>query len=47
MRLEEAGISGNVLDSAVAKFIMEIIVKHGKPADYLCNKDPFTMKHVE
>lgn len=33
------------MDSAVASFIMEIIVKHGEPAPRLCNKDPLTLKH--
>ncbi|RWS31879.1 protein-tyrosine sulfotransferase 2-like protein, partial [Leptotrombidium deliense] len=43
-RLKEAGISSAVLDSAIASFIMEIIVKHGTPAARLCNKDPFTLR---
>ena len=43
-RLQEAGLSDNVLDDAVAAFILEIIVKHGEPAPRLCNKDPFTLK---
>lgn len=45
VRLAEAGISSEVMDSAVASFIMEIIVKHGEPAPRLCNKDPLTLKH--
>lgn len=43
-RLSEAGITADVLDSAVAEFMLEIIVRHGRPAKRLCNKDPFTMK---
>lgn len=43
-RLSEAGITSDVLDSAVAEFMLEIIVKHGRPAKRLCNKDPFTLK---
>ncbi|RWS08996.1 protein-tyrosine sulfotransferase 2-like protein [Dinothrombium tinctorium] len=43
-RLKEAGITSNVLDSAIAAFIMEIIVKHGFPSPRLCNKDPFTLR---
>ncbi|XP_054710722.1 protein-tyrosine sulfotransferase 1-like [Uloborus diversus] len=43
-RLQEAGISGDVLDNAVASFILEIIARHGKPAPRLCNKDPFTLR---
>lgn len=43
-RLEEAGITGEVLDSAVGSFILELIVRHGKPAPRLCNKDPFTIR---
>lgn len=43
-RLEEAGVLPYVLDKAVKEFILEIIVSHGSPAKYLCNKDPFTLK---
>lgn len=43
-RLKEAGISSEVLDSAVAAFILEIIAKHGPPSTRLCNKDPFTLR---
>jgi len=44
MRLEEAGITGQVIASAVSSFILELIVRHGEPAARLCNKDPFTLK---
>lgn len=44
LRLEEAGITKAVLDSAIAAFTLEIIVKHGEPAPRLCNKDPLTIK---
>lgn len=43
-RLQEAGITTEVLDSAIRAFILEIIVRHGKPASRLCNKDPFTLR---
>lgn len=43
-RLDEAGVTSEVLDSAVRVFILEIIAKHGTAAPHLCNKDPFTMK---
>ncbi|XP_064163995.1 protein-tyrosine sulfotransferase 2 [Anguilla rostrata] len=43
-RLEEAGVSQEVLDSAVSAFLLEIIARHGEPAPLLCNKDPFTLK---
>lgn len=43
-RLQEAGISGEVLDNAVASFTLEIIARHGEPAPLLCNKDPFTLR---
>ncbi|KAK9881710.1 hypothetical protein WA026_017228 [Henosepilachna vigintioctopunctata] len=43
-RLDEAGITKNVLDSAIAAFTLEIIAKHGEPAARLCNKDPLTLK---
>nr|XP_033811614.1 protein-tyrosine sulfotransferase 2 [Geotrypetes seraphini]XP_033811615.1 protein-tyrosine sulfotransferase 2 [Geotrypetes seraphini] len=44
LRLDEAGVTDLVLDSAMQAFILEIIAKHGEPAKYLCNKDPFTLK---
>merc|ERR1712088_39894 len=44
MRLEEAGLNGEVLDSALSSFILEVVAKHGEPAPRLCNKDPFTLK---
>ncbi|XP_034646953.1 protein-tyrosine sulfotransferase 2 isoform X1 [Trachemys scripta elegans] len=44
MRLDEAGVTDQVLDAAMQAFILEVIAKHGEPARYLCNKDPFTLK---
>lgn len=44
LRLEQAGITKPVLDSAIAAFTLEIIAKHGEPAPRLCNKDPLTIK---
>lgn len=43
-RLLEAGITADVLDNAIGEFMLEIIVRHGRPAKRLCNKDPFTLK---
>lgn len=45
-RLHEAGVTPDVLDAAVGEFMLEIIVRHGKPAKRLCNKDPFTLKYA-
>ncbi|XP_067866446.1 protein-tyrosine sulfotransferase 1-like isoform X2 [Heterodontus francisci] len=45
-RLDEAGVTDAVLDSAMQAFLLEIIVKHGEPATYLCNKDPFALKSL-
>lgn len=44
LRLKEAGISKDVLDSAIAAFCLEVIARHGEPAPRLCNKDPLTIK---
>lgn len=44
MRLEQAGITNDVLNSAIAAFTLEIIAKHGEPAQRLCNKDPLLIK---
>lgn len=45
-RREEAGVTQELLDSAVAGLIGEIIAKHGEPAPRLCNKDPFTFRNL-
>ncbi|KAI5624361.1 protein-tyrosine sulfotransferase 2, partial [Silurus asotus] len=42
--LEEEEITQEMLDSATAAFLLEIIARHGEPAPLLCNKDPFTLK---
>merc|ERR1719418_45174 len=44
MRLEEAGLNGEVLDSALSAFILEVVARHGEASPRLCNKDPFTLK---
>ncbi|XP_069827298.1 protein-tyrosine sulfotransferase 1 isoform X2 [Dendropsophus ebraccatus] len=46
IRLDEAGVTDEVLDAAMQAFLLEIIVKHGEPAPYLCNKDPFALKSL-
>nr|XP_020659575.1 protein-tyrosine sulfotransferase 1 isoform X2 [Pogona vitticeps] len=46
LRLDEAGVTDEVLDSAMQAFLLEIIVKHGELAPYLCNKDPFALKSL-
>lgn len=43
-RLDEAGVTREVIDSAIRAFILEIMAKHGPAATHLCNKDPFTLK---
>ncbi|XP_014662444.1 PREDICTED: protein-tyrosine sulfotransferase 1-like [Priapulus caudatus] len=43
-RLEAAGLRRDVIDDAVAAFILKVIAQHGEPAPRLCNKDPFMMK---
>lgn len=45
-RLLEAGVTSDVIDNAIGEFVLEIIVRHGRPAKRLCNKDPFTLKHA-
>lgn len=44
-RLENAGINEDVMDAAVSAFMLEVIVKHGKLAPRMCNKDPFVLRH--
>ncbi|XP_055339750.1 protein-tyrosine sulfotransferase 2-like [Paramacrobiotus metropolitanus] len=43
-RLNSAGVTADVINPAFAAFILEVIVRHGEPAERFCNKDPFTMK---
>ena len=43
-RLVQAGVSDLVIDEAMRQFLLEVIVRHGQPNKYLCNKDPFTLK---
>ena len=43
IRLEEAGLTGNVLDSAFSAFILEILAQQGKASSRLCNNDPSTI----
>jgi protein-tyrosine sulfotransferase len=44
-RLRNAGITEDIIDSAIGAFILEVVVKHGKPADHLCNKDPLVLRY--
>ncbi|VDO36552.1 unnamed protein product [Onchocerca flexuosa] len=46
-RLKEAGVTDEVINDAITSFILQVIAGHGKPAERLCNKDPFTMKSAE
>ncbi|XP_028322744.1 tyrosylprotein sulfotransferase 1, like [Gouania willdenowi] len=46
IRLDEAGVTDQVLNSAVRAFLLEVIVGHGEPAPRLCNKDPFALKSL-
>ena len=42
-RLLQGGITHQVINGAMASFILETIVQHGEPADILCNKDPLAL----
>ena len=44
LRLEEAGLTGDVLDSAISSFILEVVARHAEPAARLCNKASFQFK---
>ncbi|KAI6235724.1 Protein-tyrosine sulfotransferase [Aphelenchoides besseyi] len=43
-RLQEAGVTNEVINSAIASFIIQVIAGHGAAAKRYCNKDPFTLK---
>lgn len=44
-RLQNAGMTDEVIDSAVSSFVLNVIVKHGKKAKHLCNKDPLVLRY--
>ena len=44
-RLKSAGIDDHIIDAAITSFILEVIVRHGKPAPHLCNKDPLILRY--
>lgn len=45
-RLKDAGVTQEVIDSAVSAFILEVMIKHGKDTFNLCNKDPLMLSHM-
>lgn len=45
-RLMEAGMDQEVLDGATRAFISQIIMGHGLPSKYLCNKDPLALNYM-
>ena len=46
-RLREAKVTEDVLNDAMGAYILSIIAKHGEPAKYLCNKDPFALRSMQ
>jgi protein-tyrosine sulfotransferase len=44
-QLKKNGISNKIIESALGSFVLEIVKNHGKPAKYLCNKDPFVLRY--
>ena len=46
-RLKEAGIDSTLLDQATRAFISNIIIGHGRPTKYLCNKDPMVLTYMQ
>ena len=45
-RLNAAGLNLTVLDDATRAFISQVILNHGPPANYYCNKDPLNFKYL-
>ena len=45
-RLKEGGVSKDLLNDAAAAFISDIILGHGTPGRFLCNKDPLVLGHM-
>jgi len=46
-RLDSAGLNMTVLDDATRAFISQVIINHGPPAEYYCNKDPLNFKYLK
>lgn len=46
-RLAAANINRTVLEEALGAYLLTIIAKHGQPAPRLCNKDPYTLRHID
>ena len=42
-RNEAAGITKEIIDKAVSAFILEVVSRHGPPAELVCAKEPFLM----
>ena len=45
VQLKKNGVSNKIIESALGSFVLEIVKNHGKPAKYLCNKDPFVLRY--
>lgn len=45
-RLNDAGVTQQVIDSAVRAFILEVMIKNEKDTPYLCNKDPLMLSNM-
>ena len=45
-RLKMAGMTDEIIDSAIGAFVYQVIAKHGKYAKNLCNKDPLVFQHL-
>ena len=41
--LNLAGVDDDVIDAGLTSFILDIIIRHGRFADNLCNKDPLVL----
>lgn len=38
-----AGVTRDIINKAVAAFLLEVTARHGEPADMICTKEPFLM----
>ena len=46
-RLEEAGVTRDIVEGAAGAFVMEILTKVGEGAKLLCCKDPFMLSYTK
>ena len=45
--MNDSGVTPDLYDEISSNFLLSVIAKHDHGAKMLCNKDPFTLRHIE